>query len=329
MPTLHPLHAARETRGAISDLALVVVAPAPDATIRSHRTRVTAAGSDFGDVVPIQRRDLLWIQHRANLGTVSDLAGAVVAPAPDATIRSHRTRVGIGTDSGDVVPIQLRNLLWLQHRANLGTVSDLATPVGAPAPDATIRSHRTRVIATGSDFGDVVPILQGGIGGYLKLRDIQRRDLRRHQHRANLGTVSDLAVVVVPPAPDPTIRSHRTRVGITSSDSGDVVPNQRRDLLWLQHRANLGTVSDLADAVGAPAPDATIRSHRTRVIATGTDSGDHDRLRNLGLHRRQHVVTRGTVSDKEPAGAPAPDATIRSNRTRVIVAASADLGELN
>ena len=60
------------TRVTVSDLTVVVAAPAPDVAVRSQRARVrlpgaAATGSDFGDVdlaaVRLPNLDLLWRQH--------------------------------------------------------------------------------------------------------------------------------------------------------------------------------------------------------------------------------------------------------------------------
>ena len=119
---------------------------------------------------------------------------------------------------------------------------------------------------TGSDFG----------GLKRPLRPLNH-DLKRHPHVVGPGgTGSALAVRVFPPAPDAAIRSHRTRVSATGSDSGD---HDRLRNLGLHRRQLVGTtdtVSDLGVVVVAPAQDATIRSHRTRVSATGSNRGDAD-----------------------------------------------------
>ena len=218
-------------------------------------------GSDSGDVDPFVQHggDLVWRQHiqRNVVGTrltVSDLAPVVVTPAPDVTIPSHRTRVvATGSDFSDVDLTAVRLPKLNLHRRRQprrmpDAVSDLAPVVGAPAPDVTIPSHRTRVLVTGSDFGDV----------NLAAVRLQNLDLHRRQHRAN-ATRMRLVVHVSAPAPDVTISSHRTRVVGAGSDFSDVdlaavrLPNL--DLHRRQHFLVIAVVvvTDLSGPVGAPA----------------------------------------------------------------------------
>ena len=224
------------------------------------------AGSEFGDHGGVQSvvvvRDLSWLR-RVTRDIAGSLAGRVCPPTPDVAV-SHHTRVAItGSDFGDLVrPVNPGS--HRPHDVGRGIGGRLAVRVCPPTPDVIFRSsshisHRTRVFLASSDFGDHGPI---------QIHDLLWRGVVR-------PVGSGRAVRVPAPAPDVAV-CHRTRVFSAGSDFGDHGGVQCLEFFWHQHNvAALGTVSDLAGPVRAPAPDVAV-CQRTKVFMTGRNRGGAD-----------------------------------------------------
>ena len=126
--------------GSVAELTERVVAPAPECSVgfgcaRATRGEPTRAGAD---ILPDRTRHLGWGVSTGG-GSVAELTGTVVTPAPQCVVRFDGTIVK--GSCADDVPCAVSNLCWA-GAVNVRAVPNL-TPtskiVGAPTPECEIK----------------------------------------------------------------------------------------------------------------------------------------------------------------------------------------------
>ncbi|MCO5319824.1 MAG: hypothetical protein M9922_00335 [Microthrixaceae bacterium] len=125
---------ARIGRGAVAELPVIVLAPAPDRSASGDRTRMPRAGSDGGDAAGEAIN--LHRDARIGRGAVAELPVIVLAPAPDRSASGDRTRVmRAGSDGGDAAGEAIN--LHRHARIGCGAVAELPVIVLAPTLDGS------------------------------------------------------------------------------------------------------------------------------------------------------------------------------------------------
>ena len=126
--------------GSVAELTERVVAPAPECSVgfgcaRATRGEPTRAGAG---ILPYRARHLCGGVSTGG-GSVAELTGTVVAPAPQCVVRFDGTIVKVSC--ADDVPCAVSNLCWA-GAVNVRAVPNL-TPtskiVGAPTPECEIK----------------------------------------------------------------------------------------------------------------------------------------------------------------------------------------------
>ena len=98
-----PPHRRRAGVGrAVAQLAVAVVAPAPQRPVRAHRARIVHARAD---ALPVLRRPRLCWRVSLRRGAVANLAVVVVAPAPECVVQSHAAHEARARGEGRPVAI--------------------------------------------------------------------------------------------------------------------------------------------------------------------------------------------------------------------------------
>src|SRR5439155_25692671 len=168
--------------GAVAELAVVVVAPAPQRAVGGDAAGVPGAGADGDPIAARTDGDGMELRRRGRAD--AELAGLVIAPAAQATVAGDAARVqGAGGERAPRAGDRRRAV-----GADGGAVAELADRVVAPA------RHRTR-----ADDGAAVRVAGDDVGHGAEPGD-------RLGHRVIVGeAVAQLALGVVAPAVDEAV----------------------------------------------------------------------------------------------------------------------------
>ena len=125
----------------VTDLPVIVGAPAGDCAVRNQRTRMETAGCDVSDsfVGECTTSDRDW-NITVRVATVTELPVNVPSPAGDCAVRNQRTRiVTAGCDVSDsfVGECTTSHRHW-NITVRVATVTELPVIVVAPAGDCAI-----------------------------------------------------------------------------------------------------------------------------------------------------------------------------------------------
>ncbi len=204
-------------RGVVADLALRVVAPAPEAAGCAEGTRVLVAegdGLDSGQGARTADADDLDGCRSVGGGVVAELAFVVQPPAPDAAARTDgagmlQSQIDV-RDAGEGSGAAGADDLDGCRSVGGGVVAELAFGVVAPAPGGAVGLGGAGVFLAGSEVGD------GGEGsGSAGSVDLDGGEL------VGGGVVSELAFVVSAPAPGGAVGLGGADVGFAGCGGGD------------------------------------------------------------------------------------------------------------
>ena len=234
----------------VTELAVGIVAPAARGTGPGHRAGMQVTGVDGGDL-PGKFADqrCVWVTRRSR---VAQLAVTIEAPTIRHAVRGDRAIVVFAEPHGDNTPLQALDMHG--HQAcDGGSVAELSRVAAPPAEHVPASRQRTamRFTAPDRDRGDW-------------------KALHIHWLKARGdGPITELAVVVPAPAPDPGSRNDGTRMVATGAEDLDRA-GKAGNGGW--HQA-IGGIPDTerAMAVAAPALHGAATGQGAGVVHPGTD----------------------------------------------------------
>src|SRR5439155_1729484 len=202
--------------GAVAELAVVVVAPAPQRAVGGDAAGVPGAGADGDPIAARTDGDGMELRRRGRAD--AELAGLVVAPAAQATVAGDAARVqGAGGERAPRAGDRRRAV-----GAGGGAVAELAGVARAPAPQAGVGAEAAAMAGADGQRGP-----RGGAAG----------------DGGGIGRA-------VAPAEERAGAVERAARGHADAEAAPVAAGQRRRRGVIVEAA----VAELPVEVGAPAP---------------------------------------------------------------------------